>query len=135
MSKPAMTISPERVARYDALVATQPEVARKGATMPYTSVNGNMFSFLSRDGSLALRLSNDARATFLEKFRTKLFMDRGAAFSEYVVVPETLWLEPKTLAKYFAASYAYAKTLKPKRSAKKQAKKKSGASRRPKRRA
>ena len=31
----------------EALVATQPNVERKGATHPYTSLNGNMFSCLS----------------------------------------------------------------------------------------
>ena len=34
------------LASYEALVATGPGVERKGKTMPYTSVNGHMFSFL-----------------------------------------------------------------------------------------
>ena len=38
---------------YEHLVATQPAVERKGATMPYTSVNGHMFSFLTKEGSVA----------------------------------------------------------------------------------
>lgn len=28
---------------YDALVATHPDIERKGKSSPYTSVNGNMF--------------------------------------------------------------------------------------------
>jgi hypothetical protein len=114
MAKPVLTIPAARLEQYNELVATQPEVARKGATMPYTSLNGNMFSFLAPNGALALRLSKDARDAFLQKYQTELFMQRGAAFSEYVVVPEALWKKPKELAKHFAASYAYAKTLKPK---------------------
>jgi len=115
MAKPVMKISEARVKQYDALVATQRGLPRKGATMPYTSVNGNMFSFLSPDGSLALRLSDEARDAFIAKHKTRRFMDRGAAFSEYVVVPEAMWKKPKDLAKHFAASYAYAKTLKAKK--------------------
>ena len=46
----------ESLALYERLVATNPEVERKGATMPYTSVNGHMFSFLGKDGGVALRL-------------------------------------------------------------------------------
>ena len=46
----------ESVALYEALLATNPEIERKGATMPYTSINGSLFSLLSADGTLALRL-------------------------------------------------------------------------------
>ena len=41
---------------YDRLVATNPDLKRKGKTMPYTSLNGHMFSFLTKEGMLALRL-------------------------------------------------------------------------------
>jgi hypothetical protein len=39
---PASTIPADRLARYDLLVATLPGVERKGVTVPYTSVNGNV---------------------------------------------------------------------------------------------
>lgn len=44
----------ERVKHFNKLVATHPEAIRKGDTMPYTSLNGNMYSHLSKDGFLAL---------------------------------------------------------------------------------
>ena len=48
---------PEReVALYEALIATHPEVERKGKSSPYTSINGNMFTILSADGVLGMRL-------------------------------------------------------------------------------
>lgn len=47
---------PEKLAWYDQLVATLPQVQRKGATIPYTSWNGHMFSFIAPDGSLGIRL-------------------------------------------------------------------------------
>lgn len=40
----ASTIPTERLAMYHRAVATVRDVARKGATVPYTSVNGHMFS-------------------------------------------------------------------------------------------
>ncbi|HLR04707.1 MAG TPA: hypothetical protein VK117_02780 [Pyrinomonadaceae bacterium] len=60
------------LALYEKLVATNPKVDRKGATMPYTSLNGHMFSLLTREGWLALRLPSDAREAFLKKYKTKL---------------------------------------------------------------
>ena len=46
----------DKLALYEKLVATNPKVERKGATVPYTSVNGHMFSYLSKEAKLALRL-------------------------------------------------------------------------------
>ena len=51
-------------------------VERKGATMPYTSRNGHMFSFLDPGGSMALRLSADDRDAFLSRYQQHA---RGAA--------------------------------------------------------
>ena len=45
--------------KYEALVADFPEVERKGVSMPYTALNGNMFSFLDKEGMLSLRFSQD----------------------------------------------------------------------------
>ena len=38
-------IPANKVALYEKLLATIPEIERKGADNPYTSVNGNMFRF------------------------------------------------------------------------------------------
>ena len=35
---------------YEKLVATNPRVELKGDTMPYTSLNGHMFSVLTKGG-------------------------------------------------------------------------------------
>jgi hypothetical protein len=47
MVKLAPGAPPEKVRLYEALIATLPGVERKGAALPYTSLNGNMFSILS----------------------------------------------------------------------------------------
>jgi hypothetical protein len=108
------SLTEDRVAAYDRLVALVPEVERKGATMPYTSVNGNMFSYLDPAGSLALRLSAADRPSFIERFATGLHEAHGIVQQEYVTVPDELLDETERLLPFFRASYAYALTLKPK---------------------
>lgn len=62
----------EKLELYEKLVAANPNVELKGATVPYTSLNGHMFSYLSKEGKLALRLPAKERATFLKKYKAKL---------------------------------------------------------------
>src|SRR6185295_10243122 len=50
---------------YEKLVATNKKIERKGATMPYTSFNGHMFSFLSKEGTVALRLPDEVTEAFI----------------------------------------------------------------------
>ncbi len=107
-------IAPERLAQYERLVATQPGVQRKGATIPYTSVNGNMFSYLDESGTLALRLPAADREAFIERFATTLHHAYGIVQEEYVDVPGALLADTAQLAPFFAASFAYVAGLKPK---------------------
>jgi hypothetical protein len=97
---------------YDKLVDTIPGIERKGATMPYTSLNGNMFSFLDKSGACGIRLPEKEREAFLKKYNTTLFHTQGTILKEYVTVPGDLMKNTKELKKYFSRSYAYAKTLK-----------------------
>jgi TfoX/Sxy family transcriptional regulator of competence genes len=107
------------LAWYEKLVATNPKVERKGATMPYTSLNGHMFSLLTREGWLALRLPSEARDAFLKKYQTKLCVQYGTVMKEYVQVPDALLKKTQELRKYFDVSYAYVGSLKPKPTTKK----------------
>jgi TfoX/Sxy family transcriptional regulator of competence genes len=111
--------SDEVIALYDKLIASHAEIERKGAANPYTSVNGNMFTMLSPSGAMALRLPDAERQKFLAKHKTKLFEAYGAVMKEYVAVPDSLLRNTKTMTKYLAISYEYAKTLKPKATKKK----------------
>ncbi|MGA7219637.1 MAG: hypothetical protein WBX38_15060 [Candidatus Sulfotelmatobacter sp.] len=113
-AKKKNTQSPETIALYDKLIATQPEIERKGAANPYTSLNGNMFTMLSPSGKLALRLPADKRDKVLKKYKATLFEAYGAVMKEYVAVPDAFLKNTKELQKYLAISYEYAKTLKPK---------------------
>ncbi|MCA9588418.1 MAG: hypothetical protein KC657_24040 [Myxococcales bacterium] len=118
------------LARFEALVASTPGVERKGATMPYTSLHGHMFSFLTKEGTLALRLPAGTREAFLTKYKTRLCEQHGHVMVEYVVVPSAILARPAALRPYFEASVAYVRSLPPKattRPAKKTAAKKTAA--------
>jgi hypothetical protein len=103
---------------YDQLIKNIPDIERKGATMPYTSLSGNMFSFLGEFG-LGLRLPEKERENFLKKYKTSLYKTHGTTLKEYVVVPEKLLSPLKELKKYFQMSYNYVNSLRPKLSKKK----------------
>ena len=109
----------EKFELYRKLVAGNPAVELKGATVPYTSLNGNMFSYLSKQGSLALRLPSPDREAFLTKYKTKLCEAYGVVQPEYVEVPGSLLASTKELKKYFDISYQYTASLKPKATTKK----------------
>ena len=108
------TIPTEQLALYEKLVATLPGVERKGATVPYTSRNGHMFSYLTKTGKLALRLPAEERAAFLERYDTTLCEAYGIVQKEYVVVSDALLKKTSELKKFFAMSFAYVGSLKPK---------------------
>ena len=113
-------ITPEKLALYERLIATHPEIERKGDNNPYTSMNGNMFTYMDPNSALvAIRLPAAEREKFLKKYKTKLFEAYGAVMKEYVTVPDSLLGKTVELKKYLAMSYEYAKTLKPKPSRKK----------------
>ena len=110
-----MAISEAALSLYEALVATRPGLERKGKAMPYTSVNGHMFSFLTPDGVLALRLSGPDRETFLRTFATQLAEQHGAVLKEYAAVPPDLLDRTTELSPWFDRSYEYVSSLKPKK--------------------
>ena len=68
---PAAKKTAPNEALYDKLIATIPEIERKGDAIPYTSLNGNMFTLLHQSG-LAIRLPEDERTE--EVSRAKLFV-------------------------------------------------------------
>jgi hypothetical protein len=112
-------IPADKLALYEKLVATIPEIERKGAANPYTSLNGHMFTYLNPSGTLALRLPTEEREKFLKKYKTTLFEAYGAVMKEYVTVPDALFKNTKALQPYFQMSVEYIRTLKPKPTTKK----------------
>src|SRR5262249_26784461 len=108
--KPSNDIPPHVLEAYDRLVGAE----RKGASMPYTSMNGNMYSFLDKSGGMGLRLPAAEREAFMEKYATALSVQHGAVMKEYVAVPAALLENLDELKPYFEESQRYASSLKPK---------------------
>lgn len=96
------------------LIQTLPGIERKGATMPYASFNGNMFSFLDKDGFLALRLPEKEREIFIRENETTLCEAHGTILKEYVKVPSPLFRNFEKMKHYFEISFNYVNSLKPK---------------------
>src|SRR4051812_30690685 len=95
----------ESLALYESLVATIPDLERKGDTIPYTSLNGHMFSQLLDDGTMALRLPEPERAEFLRHYKTELVEQHGIVRKEYVKVPALLLKRTRELSKHFRDSF------------------------------
>ena len=73
-----------------------------------------MFSFLSNEGLVGLRLPEKERVEFLKKYKSTLFEAHGTIMKEYVTVPSVLLGKTNELRHYFMLSFEYAKILKPK---------------------
>jgi hypothetical protein len=117
-TKKSNSLPPEIFALYEKLVATNPKIELKGATIPYTSHNGHMFSNFNPDGTLGLRLPPDEIEAFLKKYKTTLVSAYGVVRKEYVVVPDTLLKKTRELKPYFDLSFKYVSSMKPKTKAK-----------------
>jgi hypothetical protein len=72
-----------KVELYEKLIATIPNLERKGDANPYTAMNGNMFTLLHQSSRLAIRLPDDKREEFLKKYKTALFEAYGCVMKEY----------------------------------------------------
>lgn len=104
----------EQQIAYDCLIAADSRIERKGKTMPYTSVNGHMFSFLDKQGNMGLRLSQDDRENFMKKHNSELMEQHGRLMKEYVKVPDALLMDTEALLEFLSASHDYVSSLKPK---------------------
>ncbi len=109
----------EKLALYDKLLATHPDIERKGKTMRYTSANGYMFTYFSKEGVLGIRLPKDEQEAFVAQYNTPPFVQYGAVMRGYVTVPDGLLRDTAVLKPYLDASYAYVQSLKPKPTKKK----------------
>ncbi len=119
MSKSKIEIPTEKLELYNRLIGNNPEIERKGKTTPYTSINGHMFSFLSKEGVMGLRLSKDDIDGFVQKFKGKLMEQHGRIMKEYVEIPNDLLKNTKQLTEFLNKSLNYVSGLKPKPTKKK----------------
>lgn len=121
---PRMVDRDETITRFEEILALFPDVQRKGAANPYTSYNGNMFSFVTKEGAVALRLDDDAREQFMKKHGTGPVIQYGATMRGYVEVPAKVLANTRQMKKYFADSVACVHSLPAKPTTQKKATKK-----------
>ncbi len=115
MSRKGKNTPPEEILKlYKALAATIPEVEVKGASTGYTSHNGHMFTFLSNEGDVGIRLPKDVAKKFIELFDSGPFIQYDRVMKDYVKIPAELLKETETLSAYLKISFQFVKTLKPK---------------------
>ncbi len=107
-------VSAEQIEAYDRLLATHPDIERKGKNLLYTSVNGHMFTLFSTEAKLGIRLPKAEREAFLERFDTTILRSYDHNMPEYVTVPDDLLEDTETLKPYLAMSWDYVTSLKPK---------------------
>ena len=107
-------VSESQKEAYDRLLATHPEIERKGKNLLYTSVNGHMFTVFSTNAKLGIRLAKADREAFLTEFDTTVLQSYGHNMPEYVTVPDTLLDDTARLAPYLGMSFDYVSSLKPK---------------------
>lgn len=101
----------EAKARYIELMDTHLGIQVKGKANPYTSMNGNMFSFMDKAGRLCLRLSKADQAEFVAQFDTDPVQQYGAIMREYIEVPSQIFKDDAQLKPYLDLCKNYADSL------------------------
>ena len=113
MGKHGTGVPADRLALYERLVDQVEGVEIKGAKSAYTSLNGHMFSFMTSEGVLALRFSDEEQKVFMEAFKTGPVIQYGAVMRGYVEIPASLLEDTSSLMPIFEKSLAYIRSLKP----------------------
>ena len=115
--KPSSAAPETETRLYVAAVAATEGCELKGATMPYTSINGNMYSFLDKNGVVAIRLGESERAELGQIGGEPYVHESGAAMKEYMSLPSGILADKRDAAVWIGKSLAFAGTLKPKATA------------------
>ena len=97
--------------RYRSLVAGFSGIEVKGKANPYTSMNGNMFSFLDKSGAICLRYSEADRSAFVDEHKSAPVEQYGAVMKEYVELPKHIAVDPTALSACFEKCITYAMSL------------------------
>jgi hypothetical protein len=115
MAKVEITVDANVLAAFDAMIAVVPGTTRKGAAMPFLSVNGNMYAMINRANVIGLRLGQEDLAAFMAVGSRPFEGTPGFINKEYGSVPAAMLADTKALRRWFKASHAYASGLKPKK--------------------
>ena len=113
----AMKAPPEKIAAYERLLRSVPEIDEKSNFgSAYTALNGNMYSLISKYGVVGIRLPEADRREFLERYHAEIFRGDPAwpPSKEYVAVPDAMLEDTAALTPWLERSLAYVRTLRPK---------------------
>lgn len=109
-------IPQDKLDLYKQLIASHPELELKGGKkLSYTSLNGNMFTQITKEGKVGLRLGKADYEAFIADHDAQPLRSYGAVMREYVEVPDAMLNDMSALKPYLQLSYDYAKTLKSKK--------------------
>ena len=106
--------SQENLKQFEFAVSLVPEMELKGRNMWYTSMNGNMYTYMGKEGIVGIRLGKEEYNAFRERFQVGDLKSHGAVMKEYVPIPQELFEDTETLKRYMEMTHDYAKTLPPK---------------------
>jgi len=104
----------ENLKQFQLAVSLVPNMELKGKNMWYTSMNGNMYTYMGQEGILGIRLGKDDYNAFRTKYDVGDLKSYGAVMREYVPIPQELFSDLDMLKYYMEKTHAYAKTLAPK---------------------
>lgn len=104
---------------YDQAVELVNGLERLGKTMPYTASNTHMFSIMTKDGRLGIRLSKESREVFNKDKEVKVFKNYGATMREYVEIPSKMLENSQMVADLLLEAWNYVNKLPPRKDKKK----------------
>jgi len=104
----------ERLKIYDEIVSQCPDIVRKGKSVPYTSANGHMFSFINKAGDLGMRFSLEDQDKYMNEFSTSFFESHGATMKGYILITDAMLKDKDLLIRLLRESHNYVKSLKSK---------------------
>ena len=105
---------PAVLAAFDTMIAGVQGVERKGATMPYCSINGNMYAMISKADIIGIRLNDNDLKAFLLVGGRPFEGVPGFVSKEYGAVPAAMMADARLMQTWFRLSFAYASRLPPK---------------------
>lgn len=104
---------------YDKAVDLVDGLQRLGKTMPYTASNTHMFSILTKDGRLGIRLPKERQLEFNIDKEVKVFKNYGATMKDYVEIPSQMLENSKMIANLLQEAWNYVNDLPPRKDKKK----------------
>ena len=104
----------EKIKLYDAIIEAHTESIRKGKNNPYTSMNGHMYSMVTKEGQVAIRISKEGRAQYMVEVNPTEVVTYNTIMKEYIEISDEMLKDQKVVLSLLDQSIAYIKTLKPK---------------------